>query len=50
MSALTVDCFWSFRSPYSYLATPRMVRIAETFEKYLHHFAEEDGFFNDAAR
>ena len=21
---LSIDCFWSFRSPYSYLATPRM--------------------------
>ncbi|HWP65737.1 MAG TPA: DsbA family protein [Candidatus Limnocylindria bacterium] len=24
----TVDVFWSFRSPYSYLATPRLVRLA----------------------
>lgn len=24
---LTVDVFWSFRSPYSYLATPRMVAL-----------------------
>ena len=23
-----VDVFWSFRSPYSYLATPRLVRLA----------------------
>ncbi len=26
--ALAVDCFWSFRSPYSYLATGRLVRLA----------------------
>lgn len=25
---LVVDVFWSFRSPYSYLATPRLVRLA----------------------
>src|SRR5215470_4775111 len=25
---LAVDVFWSFRSPYSYLATPRLVRLA----------------------
>jgi len=25
--ALTVDVYWSFRSPYSYLATPRLVEI-----------------------
>ena len=25
---LTFDVFWSFRSPYSYLATKRLVRIA----------------------
>ena len=24
----SVDVFWSFRSPYSYLATPRLVRVA----------------------
>jgi 2-hydroxychromene-2-carboxylate isomerase len=28
---LSVDLFWSFRSPYSYLATPR---LAETTEQY----------------
>jgi 2-hydroxychromene-2-carboxylate isomerase len=26
--AATVDVFWSFRSPYSYLATPRLVQLA----------------------
>jgi 2-hydroxychromene-2-carboxylate isomerase len=26
--ALDLDVFWSFRSPYSYLATPRLVRLA----------------------
>ena len=25
---LTVDLFWSFRSPYSYLVTPRMAALA----------------------
>src|SRR5262245_25020786 len=29
---LVVDVFWSFRSPYSYLATPRLVRIAAEYE------------------
>jgi 2-hydroxychromene-2-carboxylate isomerase len=29
---LTVDVFWSFRSPYSYLATPRLVEIARTWD------------------
>lgn len=28
----TVDIFWSFRSPYSYLATPAMVRLKNDFE------------------
>jgi 2-hydroxychromene-2-carboxylate isomerase len=28
---LTVDVFWSFRSPYSYLATSRLVEIARRF-------------------
>ena len=31
MSA-TVDVFWSFRSPYSYLVTPDLVRLREDFE------------------
>jgi 2-hydroxychromene-2-carboxylate isomerase len=29
---LTFDVFWSFRSPYSYLATGRIVRLAEQYE------------------
>lgn len=29
---LTLDLFWSFRSPYSYLATPRLVRLAEEYD------------------
>jgi 2-hydroxychromene-2-carboxylate isomerase len=29
---LAVDVFWSFRSPYSYLATPRLVRIAAEYD------------------
>ena len=30
--ALAVDVFWSFRSPYSYLATPRLVEIARKYD------------------
>jgi 2-hydroxychromene-2-carboxylate isomerase len=30
--ALAVDVFWSFRSPYSYLATPRLVRLAAEYD------------------
>ena len=30
--ALAVDVFWSFRSPYSYLATPRLVEIARIYD------------------
>ena len=29
---LAVDVFWSFRSPYSYLATPRMVTLAREYD------------------
>jgi 2-hydroxychromene-2-carboxylate isomerase len=29
---LEVDVFWSFRSPYSYLATPRMVALEKEWE------------------
>jgi 2-hydroxychromene-2-carboxylate isomerase len=29
---LSIDVFWSFRSPYSYLATPRLVRLAAEYE------------------
>lgn len=28
----TVDVFWSFRSPYSYLATPGLLQLREDFE------------------
>ena len=28
----TVDLFWSFRSPYSYLATPEALRLPERFD------------------
>ena len=27
-----VDVFWSFRSPYSYLATPQLVELRETYD------------------
>ncbi len=29
---LPVECFWSFRSPYSYLATGRLVRFAGEYD------------------
>jgi 2-hydroxychromene-2-carboxylate isomerase len=29
---LAIDVFWSFRSPYSYLATPRLVALARDYE------------------
>jgi 2-hydroxychromene-2-carboxylate isomerase len=29
---LSVDVFWSFRSPYSYLATPRMVALEKEWD------------------
>lgn len=29
---LSFDLFWSFRSPYSYLATPRIVEIARDYD------------------
>ena len=29
---MDVDVFWSFRSPYSYLATPRMVALEKDFQ------------------
>ena len=32
MATLPIDVFWSFRSPYSYLATPRLVRLAAEYD------------------
>ena len=32
MSGLSFDVFWSFRSPYSYLLTPRLVDLARDFD------------------
>lgn len=29
---LSIDVFWSFRSPYSYLATPRLVLMARSYD------------------
>ncbi len=29
---LAIDLFWSFRSPYSYLATPRLVELERTYD------------------
>ena len=28
----SIDVYWSFRSPYSYLATPDMLRLREDFD------------------
>ena len=30
--SLSVDVFWSFRSPYSYLATPRLLEIRDEYD------------------
>jgi len=30
--SLSIDVFWSFRSPYSYLATPRLVEMARDYD------------------
>jgi len=32
---LSVDLFWSFRSPYSYLATPRLVEMARDYDLHI---------------
>lgn len=29
---LAIDLFWSFRSPYSYLATPRLLKMTEQYD------------------
>jgi 2-hydroxychromene-2-carboxylate isomerase len=34
--ALAIDVFWSFRSPYSYLATPRLVALAREYDVDVH--------------
>jgi 2-hydroxychromene-2-carboxylate isomerase len=33
---LAIDVFWSFRSPYSYLATPRLVEMAAEYDLVVH--------------
>jgi 2-hydroxychromene-2-carboxylate isomerase len=33
---LDIDLFWSFRSPYSYLATPRLVQLASRYDLDMH--------------
>jgi len=33
---LHVDLFWSFRSPYSYLATPRLVEMERDYDLSIH--------------
>ena len=30
--SLAVDVYWSFRSPYSYLAVPRLRELSETYD------------------
>src|SRR6185369_17817513 len=32
LMTLAIDVFWSFRSPYSYLATPRLARLARDYD------------------
>jgi len=32
---LSVDLFWSFRSPYSYLATPRLVEMERDYDLHI---------------
>jgi 2-hydroxychromene-2-carboxylate isomerase len=34
--ALEIDVFWSFRSPYSYLATPRLVELEQRYDLDVH--------------
>ena len=34
--SLQVDLFWSFRSPYSYLAVPRVVAIQAEYDVEFH--------------
>ena len=34
--SLAIDLFWSFRSPYSYLATPRLVRLTREYDIDVH--------------
>jgi 2-hydroxychromene-2-carboxylate isomerase len=33
---LDIDVFWSFRSPYSYLATPRLVELERSYDLAVH--------------
>ena len=50
---LSVDLFWSFRSPYSYLATPRIVALRDEYDlevnvRPVYPIAVRDpGFFKD---
>lgn len=34
--SVNVDVFWSFRSPYSYLVTPDLIRLREDFDVDVH--------------
>jgi len=33
---LEIDLFWSFRSPYSYLATPRLIELTKRYDLDIH--------------
>lgn len=35
-ATLEIDLFWSFRSPYSYLATPRLVEMERDYDLTIH--------------
>ena len=44
--SLTVDLFWSFRSPYSYLALPKAAQLAskrpmQRYINWLHYDREQ---------
>jgi 2-hydroxychromene-2-carboxylate isomerase len=36
MANLSIDVYWSFRSPWSYLATPRLARWADEYDLDVH--------------
>jgi len=47
---LSIELYWSFRSPYSYLATPRLVEIARDYDlnidvRPVYPLAVRSGFF-----
>ncbi|TGY88860.1 2-hydroxychromene-2-carboxylate isomerase [Marinicauda algicola] len=54
--SLTLDLFWSFRSPYSYLATPRLRTLQEAWDLDIRVrpvrplILREDGFFESRGK